>query len=481
MIKKYWAALGLAVCSLPVYADSEQTAQQLRFQTQQLLQQREQAALVPEPEAGVLRINGEDFAVGNNAAELAVALMVAVNHRQADDVARLLQRYRALPEYDAATADFAEAALSRLRGDLAQAQRQYQALLAAQPEFTRARLDWARLLFDNREDKAAQAQFAQLADAKLPPAVRKNVQGYRDALDVRNGWHLSVSAGPVWNSNVGEGTGKSETFILHTPAGVPLEYEQSSPPPQPARGIGYDAALSKRWPLAGHHALWLRGLLYGTHYRHHAGRSEDTLNLAAGYQWASAQHSWSAAPLWEWNQTGNRSLYRAAGARAEWQYSPRPDWGVNIEAERKHMQYAEDYRHNNGKHSSVYATLSYAPNPRWWLYGGADMQWRQTQEPANDYRQYGLRAGVVRQWGDNVALNLNAAVRRRQYAAFNPWLQVRRRDREQVYSATLTVPRWQLGGFTPALTLKHTRVSSNAGWFAAYRKNEALLKWSRFF
>lgn len=481
--KPYLFALLILPAAASAYADNEQTAQQLRFDTRQTLQMREQQALTPdtEPAGNVLRINGENYAVGNNAAELSTAIMIAINHRQPDDVERLLQRYRALPEYDTAMAGFAEAAISRLRGDLASAAVHYESALAEQPDFVRARLDFARTLFDDRRDGEAQAQFEQLLETEMPPVVHKNVQGHLKALNIRNDWHVSVSAGPVYNSNVQESPGKTEVFRLQIPTGETVEYEQSTPPPESAWGFGYDAALSKRWPLAGHHALWLRGLLYGTHYEDYLARSEDTVNLAAGYQWASARHSWSVAPVWEWNQTGNHRLYHAAGARAEWQYSPKSNLGISIEAEHKKMNYAENYRHNNGSLGSLYATLSYAPDANLWLYGGVDIQQRKTQEPANDYRQYGMRIGAVRQWGDTANLHINAALRRRNYAAFHPWLQVQRRDYEQIYSASLKIPRWKIGGFIPAFTFKHTRVNSNADWLAGYRKNEMMVKWSRFF
>lgn len=463
-------------------AADDQIARQLRLQAEQARQQREAAALVPDGDAATtLRVNGEDFAVADNTEALARALLVAINHGQADDVARLLAQYRRLPEHDATMAAFAQASISRLEGNLPLATQQYAALLAEQPGFVRARLDWARTLFDNRLDAEAKAQFAQLSQAALPAAVHQNIQGYVNALDIRNGWRASMALGPAYTSNVAESAGKTVTTRMQTAWGEIFEFEQSSPPPEAALGLAYDASLSKRWPLAGHHALFAQGVFYGTRYRHHPGRSEDTFNGSAGYQWASARHLVSAAPLWEWGQIDQHKLYQAAGARLTWQYTPRPHIGTSIEAERKNMDYTTQYRHNSGSNSSVYATLSYAPNTRWWLYGGLDAQWRRTQEQPNDYRQYGLRAGAQYQWGNSASLNISASLRHRRYAAYNAFLQAQRQDREQTYSATLKIPRWQTAGFTPALTAKHTRVNSNVDWFAGYRKNEIILKWERFF
>lgn len=475
--------VAIALSATPALADQDQTAQQLRFDTQHVLQQREQAVLVPEhgERATVLRVNGEDFVVGDNVQELARALLVAVNHGQAEDAARLLRQYRRLPDHDAALVAFVEASISRLQGDLRQANHQYATLLAEEPDFVRARLDWARTLFDNRHDAAARIQFSLVGDEHLPAAVQKNVQGYLRALEIRNGWHASLSAGVVHNSNVADAAGKTETMRTLLPTGDWLEYSQSSPQPQAAHGLGYEASVHNRYPLVGHHALVLRGLLYGTRYRDYSEYSDDTANLAAGYQWASARHSVSLTPLWEWGRNDNQHRYRAAGVRAEWQYNPSARLGLGLEAESKHLRYAEAYQHNNGQHRSLYATVSYAPAANWWWYSVADVQWRQTQEKPLNYRQHGLRVGVLRQWDNGTSLNAHATVRWRDYAAYNPWLQVRRQDREHIYAATVKVPRWQTAGFSPTLTFRHTRAHSNADWFAGYRKNEIMLKWERFF
>lgn len=128
------------------------------------------------------------------------------------EAARLLAAYRATDGHDENLAAFTEASIARLNGDYAGALRQYADLLARQPDFARARLDYAKTLFDDKQTREAQAQFARLQQEELPEPVQQNIAAYLNAAKVRGAWHGSLAVGGVRNSNVRETTGETYCF-----------------------------------------------------------------------------------------------------------------------------------------------------------------------------------------------------------------------------------------------------------------------------
>jgi hypothetical protein len=68
------------------------------------------------------------------------------------------------------------------------------------------------------------------------------------------------------------------------------------------------------------------------------------------------------------------------------------------------------------------------------------------------------------------------STRQRRHGAYSPLLEARRRDNEQTYTLLLAANRWTLAGFTPSLTLRHSKVRSNVGWLHSYDRNEIGLK-----
>lgn len=471
MYKPYTALLLLLCCLPAAAADEDNDAQlrRLRFENREALRQQEEKTLEEGGETASAQT------ADNTAQNLPLGILGAVNRGDARETARLLAQYRALPGYGADLADFAEASISRLNGDYAQALAAYKALLERRPDFTRARLDYARTLFDNRQTKEAQAQFALLQREELPEAVNRNADAYRRAAQMRGKWHGSLAVGAVYNSNIGETTGRLYCF---DPYGFTCA---KTPPPERAHGYTYEASAEKHRPLSGHHGLFARAALYGTRYQDFPDNSEDTLAVSAGYRFSSAQNTWSLAPAAEWSRADSRLLYRSAGLRGEWQHDFSDTTAFNWEAEHREMRYADDYRSNNGCLSAFHASLLHAPSHNWLFYGSANVQKRKTQQRASSYLLHGFQAGAQYRFGDTALLRLQASLRFRRYDGFNAWIQVRRSDREQAYSATLKIPRLKAAGFSPVFHFKHTRVHDNAGWLAGYRKNEAGIRFERFF
>ena len=77
--------------------------------------------------------------------------------------------------------------------------------------------------------------------------------------------------------------------------------------------------------------------------------------------------------------------------------------------------------------------------------------------------------------------SLFSSLRHREYNDFNALLGSRRRDDESSHTLIVSAPRWALLGFTPNLTLKHTRVRSNVDWLYSYQRTQLSLRMEKLF
>lgn len=461
MLKKS-TYLCLAV-SLPAFA-ADDTAQRLWQNTRQAVQVQERKNVADDAfQTGIENPQQE------TKPDTGEALFMAVNHSDWPEVRRLLAQYRQEPDHDGDVALFADAALSKAEGDMEAAQQKYEALLQRQPDFTRGRLDLARVLFDDHLNREAAAEFAKAAQEPLPEPVLSNIRSFQTAIDQRQNLQGSFNIGGVWNSNVNEGAGG---FKCNTEfEGECIDY-WSSPEPQSASGLKYEAALSKHWQVQGHHGIAARALAFGRVYRNRQEHNEHTLNLSAGYQFTNARRSLTLSPLWEWSAEGSHASHRAHGARAEWNES-KGKWAWNTETEWKKLKYFnEESAHNNGNSFAVYNTLTYMPQEDWALFGGLDWQKRTTEDGQGDYRQPALRIGAGKQFAGGFDASALAIFQHRSYKADDAIFEQRRRDNEQIYILSAGADRWSIAGIKPTLTFKHRRVNSNIKWMYKYRQNE---------
>ncbi|GEM_PF-6691374 len=101
-------------------------------------------------------------------------------------------------------------------------------------------------------------------------------------------------------------------------------------------------------------------------------------------------------------------------------------------------------------------------------------------DPANGYRQRGVRLGAARQWRGTTA-TVFISLRHRDYAAWSPLLEARRQDEEQTLIAILRSERLAVAGLVPSLSLRCARIDSNVGWLYSHDRSLLSLKWERAF
>jgi len=461
--------------------------------TRRLLEQRDQRqamererALVQEPAAGerpTIVIDGTSYVVAPTANDVGRALYLSLQNRQWPAVQRFLTEYLTLPERDPLLVHYAQGAVARNRGHYGDAEREYRALLALQPDFLPGRLELARVLFEDQQDREAEQAFAAIAasiDAGDPrtEGVRNTIAGFRQALADRRDWNGTVALGPAWSDNVNR-TSASSTCLL------PLEgrcyFSRSTPEAIVAFGTDYDASAERRLPLRGHHGLYLRSLLFGQRYRDNSAYNELTALTQAGYSYRSGRQGLALAPSFDYYVLGNRALYGAWGLHAEWSCTLSPRSLLKLEGDWKDMRYrrrayAASY---DAIVRSASATYFRSLDARWTVFAGIDASDNAAVQDAEAYLQRGVRVGGSRQWEAGVNATVFASYRQRDYGAYNAVLRARRHDAEQGYTLLLRAPRLAIAGFVPLLTLRHNRVRSDIDWLYSYERNTVSLKLER--
>lgn len=412
-------------------------------------------------------------------------LYQTVEARQWSKARQLLARYRSLADHDPMLELYANGAVARSQGDLREAERSYRALLDKQSDFLPGRLELARVLFENQLDREAEQRFVaieQSLDANDPKTegIRRTVTIFLRALRNRRGWHGNFALGPTRNDNLNQSS-QSRTCLLTAPDGLCV-IERSLPDAARASGVDFDASINRRVPLRGHHGLFLRSLLFGYAYHDNSRYNESTWINSAGYSYASARHSYTLAPTFEYGAYGNRALYGAWGARADWSWTISPKWLFKLEGDFKRMRYRRrDLAGFDGDISALYATVWRALPRQWMLFGGLDFSDRNSQRDTEAYLQRGLRLGVSKQFDAGFGVLAFASWRHRNHDTWNETLLARRSDDEQNYTLIVRMPRFAFAGLTPSLTLKHNLVASSVDWLYSYDRNALSLKLERSF
>lgn len=434
----------------------------------------------PQGQRPTLTINGQSYKVERTASALGRALYLSLQYHQWSAAKQFLAEYLTLPDRDPLLVHYAQGTLARVHGQMKQAEAEFRTLLELRPGFLPGRLELARVLFEDGQEREAEENFSHILssiDASDPKTagVRKTIETYRDALRQRQAWTGSFSFGPSWSDNVNR-TSASRTCLLADNTGF-CYYERTLPKAIRASGTDFDVSLQKRIPLRGHHGLYTRSLLYGTQYRQHGDYNETTFTTQAGYSYRDDRQQISLGPSFEYYEWGNDGLYGAWGLHGEWSYTLSPASLVKLEGDYKDLHYRRELyaRNFNGAQHSLYATYFRDVGAGWTLFGGVDFVDSDARAEANSYQQKGMRAGAsVRVAGFQGTLF--AAYRMRDYDIYSPLLEARRKDEEQNYTFVLKAERWQVAGFVPSLTYRYNKVKSNVDWLYSYDRNDVSLK-----
>ncbi|WP_267433529.1 porin family protein [Sphingomonas sp. GM_Shp_1] len=440
---------------------------------------QERAAIDGTEPPDRITIDGQVYTVANNPDDLGRALYLSVARKNWADVRRFLPRYRALPRPDPMLVAWALGGLARSEGRLGEAERQYRALLAIQPDFLPGRLELGRVLFEDRQDREAKRLFRAIRDqlagqGAQAAGVRKTVDTFLAVLDRRSGWQGMIAFGPGYGSNLNQSSA-SQTCLLTGDNGVCL-IDRTLPPAIASVGLNVEGNISRRIALKGHGGLLARAFVYGDVWPKQGGFNQATLSAQIGYDHQTARRSLTLSPTFDLSSFGNRLLFTAPGLRAEAMVTPSPATALRLELARRVFHYRRDFADLDGPLTEASLTGWLSRPGGWTLLAGLEAGDKGAGALANAYRHMGARLGVVHGFGDWAELSLIGSVRQRDYRAYSELLAARRHDRETNLTAVLRLPKLRLAGLTPNILLQHNRVKSNVDWLYSFRRTAASIR-----
>ncbi|UJF25375.1 surface lipoprotein assembly modifier [Suttonella sp. R2A3] len=374
---------------------------------------------------------------------------------------------------------YAQASLARLEGRTRAAEQGYRQTLDQAPDFIRARLDLAKLLFNDQQNREAQQAFGVLNAQLLPPTVRNNINLYQQALGMRERWQGSVSLGLITDNNINQSSETNQCLFSYQKVCL---VERSTPAAIATSGLGYEGTLSKYWPLRGHHGLYGRGLIYGQQIPNYLTYNKTTIQLGAGYQFANATQHFSFGPIWIGHREANHQQFNGVGVAAQWRIQPNNTMAWDMYAEHKTIRYTHaDYQQNNSTDNNIHVTFSTAWPEGWRSHIGFDYLRRDTDQAVNSYQQKGIRLSVDKLFAQGFMASLGGAFYEIDYNAYNALLEQTRHERKWTFNAAISAPQWQIGGFSPKLSWQRTRLNSNVDWLYSYDQDQFMLTFQRLF
>jgi len=430
---------------------------------------------------GTIRHQGKVYTVNDRLEELEPAIYIALNSGQWERLLEFIERYRQLPQYRPALVNMAEGLLAREARDYRRALHKMQAAHAAEPADLRIALELSRLQFEDNQDTAARDGFTRLLAHPLPEDTRAMMQQYLAALDQRQSWHGSVALGFGRNDNINQMNGDYTCFLEFSGVCV---FERKMPDKIASNLVHYDWAVQRRLPLRGNHQLAIRAAGYGSQYRQEDRAenrplhdySQHTAVAYVGYQYLRARDSFSISPYLESYLRDGHGEYVAPGVQLEWRRALGRRWQLGSMLDARRYRYTQA-----GQRLSVdfsyyqwggFAGVSLGRNT-WW-HAGLDLARKRYPNRESSTHEAALRSGISHQFSGQAGVYVNAIgiFRLTRADAYDGFLDARRRDRQQVYIASLGAKAWAFKGLTPELRLRRNVNHATPDWAAGFSQTE---------
>lgn len=459
-----------------------------------LTQKRERDSLPVDPAAEFtlrnditgldLQYNGQKIRLTYSEKDLGRALFISINLQRWDDVKTLLNHYRDLPNKKNTIENFATASLLQAEGYFSEAKTMYLMVLEEDPNFSRASLDLAQLLFLDREDKESKELFERLLNNRsIPSDIIPRINSYAEALNQRDQWNGYFSAGLRYNNNINQAHGGSITEIIIDPLQPGyIEVTRTLPNPIQGRGIAYELSANRYWQIKGHHYLAFRAMTYGHHYNNNRFYSEDHGTSQAGYSYQSANNIFNLLAIGELHRQDAATDYRNYGLRGEWtrNFLPRASLGLQLEHKLRRHTSTSKADILDSRTSSIVLQGNYLLTPKSIAFAGIDYtRLKAKNSPSDSYQQRGISIGINQQISRHLNATLIGMHRSRHYD--DQFIGYDHNDRERIYMLVIKADTIDIGGFKPVLSLKKTSVKSSIDWLINYQQNEISLQLEKIF
>lgn len=461
--------------ALPAQAEHEDTLMQLKQQIHMEQAQQEEAESQP-----ILSLGDFQQTRSQNAM---MALLQAINTGNANQIRHFLALYQQQNQQDKSMVLFARAALAAAKNNNGEAIALYRQLLQENPDFVRGKLDLARLLFIDKQNRESAHLFAQIHVADKNQ-INQKIMDFQQALDNRQAWHGSFSIGALYNDNINQTSGstiwRAQSVCFGSSALASANCQTiylpaSTPKPIGGAGIFYEGGANQRKSLLGNHA-WQWGFLsFGRWYRHHVDYNEHSMQMNLAYVYQNQNNTLSIGPLYQWNIAGRHLQNSSLGLNVQFERTLSQRAFVSLQAEYKSEQFRQQGQTAfDGPQTTIFAHGVLLLPRQWVLFGGYDYLKKSSREAVDSYHRNGLRLGLNKRFGV-VDIALQSSWRKLHYHGYNAWLQTQRKDWQQVHQIDLRLQLPQLSKITPTFSIRHIENKSTS-WVNRYKKNEYALK-----
>ena len=337
----------------------------------------------------------------------------------------------------------------------------FQAILAANPDLTRVRLELARAFFLKGQDGLARRHFERVLAGDVPAPVVANVNRFLAEIRARRRWSAYGGIGLAPDTNIGAAPAQ-RAQLVDTPFGrLPFTPDES-----PTSGVG--VLLWGGWeyerPVSERMRLRLGG---NVSRREYAGSRFDrmTLGAQAGPRWLIApgtEASLLAVASRHWQ--GSSVSHDELGFRFEGRHSRGRRTLLNFNGSWRERNWNEEPG-RDGPVVNLGFGVRYQATPVMFLNASFFGERDRPDQATLRTRTYGLSLGLSRDLPRAFTIGLEASLSRTRHDEIGG-IQTsdgeRRADRTTGLSANLTKRDLTIGGFSPRLTVGRSVRDSNA-------------------
>jgi hypothetical protein len=353
----------------------------------------------------------------------------------------------------------------------------FRAILDQHPELDRVRLEYARSLFETRQDEEADYNF-RLVLPRVPEIVTGNIYAFLNQIAARKriSYSLSIGGGPDTNINAASSANQLTLF------GLPFNVTPGS---QAKFGVGVvvNGNAEYRFPLSGSlEDVRLRagGVFYRAEYFGAHGKFDDMIGRVY------------AGPQYLFNR-GDASLLAVANERwygndpYSWGYGPRAEFDYSVADSillQTGLEYTPDWYHTqtfqNGHLLTWLATTNFVVSPSSTIALITGVSKEHDASPEFSNLSYRVGLGYQSELPLGVTAYIQPDLVLGDYVAPSPSFGTTRRDRLVRLQLTLTKRDIRLYGFSPSFTYNFADNISNQPLFA-YTRHQILIGFSRAF
>lgn len=387
----------------------------------------------------------------------------------------LLDDYRRKPVYDQILYDYALGAMYRSQGRYEEAIALYQGI-AGDGEFLYPAFDLAVMLFEDKQYRAAEAQFAKVYD-KMPSQMQAVITSYQNAIKraERTKYRLGVNYEQTDNVN---NAADAREFVIYGARFVRDEVSL----PQSAKGLRYDIGATKEQNITGNHFITADVGVDGVAYWDNPSYNESTLAIRAGYANKDANSYWQVTPFVEqnWLESDKYSRNYGISSTHSQRLSPTVQLSASITHAQRRYDDARTASRHDGHTNSVGITVAKQLNPNYMLYVGFDASKDKLKDLSESSQRTGIRLGMGYE-GEKFGARVMGRYAKRDFLAENFWYDQVRHDREYQVKSSIWYRPWHFKGITPSLNHQYRKVDSNLDAMYDRRSQEVFISLEKLF